>query len=286
MPKKMTIPVHRMDDWFSGVYLKQMARENSSRPSYERSLPHRHDFYYCVLLEKGIIELEVDFRKFQLTGPSIFLSYPGQIHSILSSSKQQGWFLAFDPAWLPESLKNILDQCLSEVMLATLLDEKAMAFSSFITYLNNVYHDTSELFREPVIRSLVTSLVYQLASSYFAMEQFNLNSHPARSIEITKFFKQILRNHFKSLRKPSDYAAKMNVSLSHLNDTVRSVTGFSVTSHIQKEIMLEAQRLLSYSSLSVKEIADALGFEDESYFNRLFSKVVGVSPGAFRKKQL
>jgi AraC family transcriptional activator of pobA len=49
--------------------------------------------------------------------------------------------------------------------------------------------------------------------------------------------------------------------------------------------MLEAQRLLSYSSLSVKEIADALGFEDESYFNRLFSKVVGVSPGAFRKKQ-
>jgi AraC-like DNA-binding protein len=33
-----------------------------------------------------------------------------------------------------------------------------------------------------------------------------------------------------------------------------------------------------------QEIADNLGFEDEKYFNRLFRKVIGVSPGTFRKK--
>jgi len=40
---------------------------------------------------------------------------------------------------------------------------------------------------------------------------------------------------------------------------------------------------LYYSGLSVKEIGNALGFEDEKYFNRLFKKVIGISPGAFRK---
>lgn len=48
--------------------------------------------------------------------------------------------------------------------------------------------------------------------------------------------------------------------------------------------MREAQRLLHHSDLTVKEIADDLGFEDAKYFNRLFSKVIGISPGGFRKK--
>ncbi len=65
---------------------------------------------------------------------------------------------------------------------------------------------------------------------------------------------------------------------------VRSVTGFPVTYYIQQELMWEAQRLLHHSDLTVKEIADTLGFEDSQYFNRLFSKVIGISPGAFRKK--
>jgi AraC-like DNA-binding protein len=76
----------------------------------------------------------------------------------------------------------------------------------------------------------------------------------------------------------------MNITVSYLNDTVRSVTGFPVTYYIQQEIMREAQRLLYYSDLTINEIAINLGFEDPKYFNRLFSKVTGVSPGAFRKK--
>lgn len=42
--------------------------------------------------------------------------------------------------------------------------------------------------------------------------------------------------------------------------------------------MREAQHLLYHSDFSVKEIAGKPGFEDEKYFNRLFRKVIGVSP--------
>ena len=77
----------------------------------------------------------------------------------------------------------------------------------------------------------------------------------------------------------------MNLTVSYLNDTVRSVTGFSVTYYIQQELTREAQRLLYYSNLTGKEIADVLGFDDDKYFNCLFSKVVGIAPGEFRKKK-
>lgn len=284
MSKNKNIPVHRMDDWFSGVYIKPFGVVKSAGKPYEISRPHRHDFYYCVLMDKGEMELEVDFEKIKLTDQCLFLSYPSQIHSIISAKMERGWFLAFDPSMLDEPLKNILDQCLSEVILLRLPSEKSTNFYSFVTNLYTVYEDRTQLFRQPVIQSMVTAFVYQLAAAYLSIEKINLFQHSVRSVEITKTFKQILRRNFKSMKRPSEFAAKMNITVSHLNDTVRSVTGFPVTYYIQQELMREAQRLLYYSDLSVKEIADSLGFEDAQYFNRLFSKIMGISPGAFRKK--
>jgi len=284
MRKKEKIPVHSMDDWFSGIYIKPFGTETLPGHTYEISRPHRHDFYYCVLSANGEMELEVDFEKVVLTDQTLFLSYPGQIHQINSARMEKGWFLAFDPAIIDEQLKNILDQCLSQVILVTLSSEQISVFSSFITHLYAVYTNQEQLFRQTITQSIVTALVYQLASAYLSAEQLNLVKNSARSIEITKTFKQMLRRNFKSMKRPSAFAAKMNISVSHLNDTVRSVTGFPVTYYIQHEIMREAKRLLCYSALTVKEIADILGFEDSQYFNRLFSKIMGISPGKFRKK--
>jgi len=176
-----------------------------------------------------------------------------------------------------------LDQCLSEVIQIPLSPEQSAGFNSYISYLYKVYEDPAQLFHKSIIQSLVTAFVFQIASAYLSIEKFQLIKHPARSIEITKKFMQILRHNYKSLKKPSEYAASMNITASYLNDTVRTVTGFPVTYFIQQELMREAQRLLYHSDLSVKEVAYALGYEDDKYFNRLFSKIFGVSPGAFRK---
>ena len=70
----------------------------------------------------------------------------------------------------------------------------------------------------------------------------------------------------------------------NLNECVRNATGYSVTYHIQQRVVLEAKRLLYHSDKSVKEIAAGLGYEDYSYFVRLFTKVSGITPAAFRNK--
>ena len=90
MSERKQIPVHRMDDWLSGVYLKSAGVEKLSRTTYEISSPHRHDFYYCVLVDKGEMELEVDFQKIKLPDQSLFLSYPGQIHQVNWSRVERG----------------------------------------------------------------------------------------------------------------------------------------------------------------------------------------------------
>jgi AraC family transcriptional activator of pobA len=284
MSKIKKIPVHRMDDWFAGVYLKSFAAVNSSGKSYNVSEPHRHDFYFCVLVDKGKLELEVDFDKFKLHDQSLFLSYPGQIHQVNFANVERGWFLAIDPSILDEKLVNLLDQCLSEIILVPLSPGQSDGLYSLMDNLHTTYDDQAQMFRENIAHAMVTAFVYQLVSIYLSMEKFNLIRHSARSIEITKTFKQMVRRNFKTIKKPSEFAARMNIATTYLNDTVKLVTGFPVTYYIQQELMREAQRLLYYSERSVKEIANILGFEDEKYFNRLFRKVMGISPGAFKKK--
>lgn len=285
MDRKEQIPVHRMDDWTAGIYLKSFAEAKPFGAGYEISQAHRHDFYYCVLLEKGAMEVEVDFHRFHLGDHAIFFTYPGQVHRIISARLEKGWFLAFDPAIIEEKLKDILDQCLAEVMIVPVSAGAAGALSSSVKHIHEIYQDGSQRFRQSVLHALVTAYTYQVADAYLSLERLDLQAHPARSVEITKTFRQILRQQFKSMKKPAEFAARMNLSTSHLNDTVKEVTGFPVTYYIQQESMREAQRLLYHSELSVKEIAGSLGFDDAQYFSRLFSKVTGVSPVAFRNRR-
>ena len=51
---------------------------------------------------------------------------------------------------------------------------------------------------------------------------------------------------------------------------------------INARVVHEAQRELVYSSLSVKQIAAELGFDDEAYFGRFFRKQTGFRPTDFR----
>jgi len=49
--------------------------------------------------------------------------------------------------------------------------------------------------------------------------------------------------------------------------------------------LAKARELLIRTSLSLSEIASAVGFADQSHFTRRFREVVGASPGQFRRAQ-
>ena len=54
------------------------------------------------------------------------------------------------------------------------------------------------------------------------------------------------------------------------------------TEIVRDRIILEAKRQLRYSEKAIKEIAYDLGFEDPTYFNRIFKKAESVSPKQYR----
>jgi AraC family transcriptional regulator, transcriptional activator of pobA len=94
----------------------------------------------------------------------------------------------------------------------------------------------------------------------------------------------LVRQNYKIWKRPAEYAAHLHVTVPYLNETIKNVTGHSSSQIIQHEVIREAQRLLYFTELSVKEIAQSLGYADLKYFTRFFGKKVGMSPGNSRKK--
>jgi AraC family transcriptional activator of pobA len=205
------------------------------------------------------------------------------VHHIKAASMDRGWYFACEPAFITEQLRDILDQFLSEVILVSLSPAQATRLAKLLDHLYAVQHDHALLFRQDILQQLATAFVYQLAAAYVAVEQSSLSRYLARSVEITKSFKQLLRQQYKVVRKPAEFAARLHITTTHLNDTVRAVTGFPVTYYNQQKVMQEAQRSLARSSLSINEVAYSLGFDDAKYFIRLFGKVICMSPGTYRK---
>lgn len=76
----------------------------------------------------------------------------------------------------------------------------------------------------------------------------------------------------------------LHISESYLNESLKKITGSPVSFWIKYKVIIEAKRLLYFSNLNVKQIADDLGFENYSYFSRLFCKETGMTALTFRKK--
>ena len=84
----------------------------------------------------------------------------------------------------------------------------------------------------------------------------------------------------------ADCARALAVTPTHLSRVLRAATGQPASRLIEARLMREARRQLAYTSLQVSSIAYTLGFADPAHFSRVFSRVEGLSPRAFRERLL
>lgn len=78
-------------------------------------------------------------------------------------------------------------------------------------------------------------------------------------------------------------ADHLNVSASYLSDLLRSLIGLNTQQYVHNKLIDKAKEKLSTTSLSVSEVAFALGFEHSQSFSKLFKTKTKLSPLEFRK---
>lgn len=83
-----------------------------------------------------------------------------------------------------------------------------------------------------------------------------------------------------------DIASEINLSPSHFSYLFKKKTGFSPIEYFNHLKVQKACQYLLFTQLRIKEISQELGIEDQYYFSRMFTKVMGISPNEYRSKKI
>lgn len=280
MPKNDSITLNRMD-YSSGI---AVGIWNGSTPGIIKALsPHRHDHYTCMLIEADQLEVVFDFKHLTMPVGTLFISPPGQVHQILETLSATGCYLSFESRHIGRTAQTSLDNLLEGTLIIALSNNERDWFRTIFDSMMKLQDLNDSAYRQ-VEEPLLSAFIEQAVLCYKRQSFINSESISLRSISLTKEFRNLVKSHFRSIKRPSEFAEMLNITVGHLSDTVKKVTGLSASEHIQKEVMNEAQRLLYYTEISIKEISYQLGYQDTKYFIRLFSKKAGCSPSEYRKK--
>lgn len=96
---------------------------------------------------------------------------------------------------------------------------------------------------------------------------------------------RLMQDHPTRALSLQQLARQAHLSPSRFSALFRSRTGTSPVQYHLRLRMQAACQLLDASPADVKEIADRCGYSDPYYFSRLFKKVTGLSPSAYRQEQ-
>jgi transcriptional regulator, araC family len=93
----------------------------------------------------------------------------------------------------------------------------------------------------------------------------------------------LVEKNFKKYRQLNFYADKLCITAKYLSTTVKNNSGISASEWIKRYVILEAQRLLKNSSMTIQQISNELNFPSQTFFSKYFKHQIGLSPKEYRK---
>jgi AraC family transcriptional activator of pobA len=287
MPSSL-LPIYQIADFLHGesgpVPFSVQLLENMG-PSWLRT-PHKHGFYEILWITQGQSLQVIDYEEYQVLPGSLFIISPGQVHLIEPSAHLAGFCVRFTEEFF------LLDQPSAPVLAELsyldnpavtptlpLSPDRATKLRTLLELLLGEFHQPDPA--EQVLRALLLVLLTEIQRLYAGRQPTVAGAHAQEQF---KAFRRLVETHFTEQLAVADYAGRLHLTPRHLNRLVHTVAACTASDIIRRRTVLEARRLLTFSSLTVWQIAEQLGFADSSYFTRYFRREAGQAPLEYRQQ--
>lgn len=234
----------------------------------------QHIIIYCV---EGQGWVSFDKKKVNIA-PSQFIVIPANKSHKYGADENNPWTIY----WV-HFKGHISDYVVS------LLQQHVQNYQPHISYNENriklfeeIYNNLAKGYSGDNLR-YVNMTFYHFLSSLIYEDKFNSNTKSVTVNPVNTVIK-FMQDKIHDVVTLQQLAQAVNLSVSYFSALFRQQTGYSPIEYFNHLKVQEACQYLSFSNLSVKEMASRLGIEDQYYFSRLFSKLMGMSPSEYRKK--
>jgi AraC-like DNA-binding protein len=251
---------------------------------------HWHDEMEIIYIKKGRGNVTVDFSTYAVTGPSLVVILPGQLHAIASFGQETMEYenIIFHPDML---IAKNLDSCnrdyiqpllRGQIAVPTVFTPDDPNYADVVSPIDacDEISGSKPQGYELYIKSMLFSFFFVLCN------RCKISSEPQknrRSLDGMRLVTKYVEHHYAEKITIAKISDLVGFSESHFMRYFKNTMGTSFIDYLKDYRLAMAARLLQASDSSILEIAEDVGFESLSYFNRAFKKRYGMTPTQFRK---
>lgn len=249
---------------------------------------HTHDYIEAVYMCRGETTHIINGRRIKLCeGELLFLGQNARQEILPASEGDIAINFIIQPAFFDKTLEMLgaEETPLKKFLISSLFDGEYQGYLHFavsgVLPIQNLI--------ENLIWTLISSTrgkrnINQTTMGLLFMHLLNYTDRLTHETREDKAIMDILRYIEENYRDGSltDAASLLHYDLYWLSHEIKNRTGKTYTEHLQEKRLSQAAFLLKNTSLSVEDITAAVGYENKSYFHRIFTKKFGTTPKKYR----
>ena len=287
-----TIYMNKTDNVINNVKMLSDGKLIAIRPHtrFVHFPEHFHDYVEIVYMCSGSTTHIVDGDKIVLNeGELLFLCqsakqeiFPAGINDIAVN------FIVM-PEFFDQTLKMMGEE---DTPLKTFIIDCLKNKHSKTSYLHFKVSDVLHV--QNLLENLIYTLIYNIPNKR-SMNQITMGllfSHLVNSTErmvqnnldeeITVKVLSYIEENYKN-GSLNELSKMLHYDISSISRKIKNKTGKSYTELVQEKRLSQSCFLLKNTSMTIDEIAENLGYENISFFYRLFKKKYGISPGKYKR---
>lgn len=252
-----------------------------------KSMEHTHNFFEIAYVADGCGKHIVNGKSFDITkGNYVILDssashyYTGEIEIIN---------LLFRPRFIDrsyKSIKTIQEMChmlmYNDEHFIIPLEPMYYVFNDNINIFDKMIYikneiESKQIGYEECVRAVLVQILILSIRNIISKNTGSIDSPIA-------YIEKYIYEHYDEDISLSLLCDELGYSLSHISKRFKCDTGYTFSEYMQKtRIRFACRFFVNSPGAKVYDVAEKVGYSDIKYFNKIFKKYIGVSPGTFSK---
>jgi len=253
--------------------------------------------YFIVFCTRGSARFEYDGEQMIMTSDDIMvhiLSH-GVIRNFSTSPDFRCHQIWFKPNEV-QSIRRLSIETISHLFylkrspMIHLTEDKSALFRKYFHLFARRMRDQYATTRINVARSILNTIILELLSAVHGLikdeTSVDISINPnagARERFLTETFMLMVEQNDGHIRKVSYFASQMCLSPQYLSEILYQTIGQRPQDIIRYFTIKAIERRLLYTSMTMQEITEDIGFPNSSFLGRYFKKYTGMTPMKYRK---
>lgn len=253
---------------------------------------HWHDEMEILVILEGYAEVFIDSRSYKISKGNVVIIQPDRLHSVLGEEgvKFEFFAIVFHSNLLNSFLGDTIQHKYFDSVLKgeTILPEYLCGTEEWEQKVYSLLLDIGMAFERnnTAYELLIKAKLYEVWYLLYIHAQKGQKDMPENrdyKIKTTKVIIEYIKENYNSQITLKELASEFGISEGHLCRLFKNMTKLSVVEYINNYRISMSIELLLNTDKEISDIAVMTGFNNISYFNKVFKKYIHLTPSEYRK---